>query len=160
VTSEFSIDHGNPRLTLQLQTNNGGCHGLWKRCPTLVNWDSTANYSLAGFVHAPLTTSTRDRSIRWRWSSKREGRAYAFQEAVCIAQCWSLKAMACDAAMGIALGLTFVFVLLMFDAFGIRTWAFNGLSPFARMYEIAGFIGLAFGVGAIVSGSILTMMDD
>ena len=70
------------------------------------------------------------------------------------------SAMACDAAMGIALGLMFVFVLLMFDAFGNRTWTFSGLSPFARMYEIAGFIGLAFGVGAIVSGSILTMMDD
>jgi hypothetical protein len=71
-----------------------------------------------------------------------------------------LSAMACHAAMGLALGLTFVFVLLMFDAFGIRTWAFSGPTPMACIYEIAGTVGSAFGIGAILSGSIFTMMDD
>jgi hypothetical protein len=70
-----------------------------------------------------------------------------------------LSALACNGAMGIALGLAFVYVLLFFDAFGMRTWAFSCSAPMVLMYEIAGTVGAAFGLGAIVSGSIFTMMD-
>jgi hypothetical protein len=71
-----------------------------------------------------------------------------------------LFGLAGHTAMGIALGLTFAFVLTLIDTFGVMALINHSADPKTTMIVFVGSFTLAFGVGATLTGFVFMMMED
>jgi len=71
-----------------------------------------------------------------------------------------LLELACHAAMGIALGLIFSFIMLLNDAFGITTLISHGANAQSTTMIFVGTFTLPIGVGATLTGFLFTMLEE
>jgi hypothetical protein len=62
--------------------------------------------------------------------------------------------------MGVALGLGFALLISLIDRFGVRDLVAHSEAPFSTMSVIAGSFALMFGIGATLTGLLMTMEDD
>jgi hypothetical protein len=62
--------------------------------------------------------------------------------------------------MGVALGLGFVLLISLIDRFGVRDLVAHSDAPFGTMSVIVGSFALMFGIGATLTGLLMTMEDD
>ena len=68
-------------------------------------------------------------------------------------------AVANHAAMGVALGLVFALILVLTPFYGVLALISLSHDPAATMETFVGTVVLMFGVGAALTGFILTMED-
>ncbi len=68
-------------------------------------------------------------------------------------------ALANHAAMGIALGLVFALILIRTPLFGVLALINLSEDPAATMATFVGTVILMFGIGAALTGFVLTMED-
>ena len=68
-------------------------------------------------------------------------------------------AVANHAAMGIALGLVFALILIRTPLFGVLALINLSDDPSATMATFVGTVVLMFGIGAALTGFVLTMED-
>lgn len=71
----------------------------------------------------------------------------------------AILAVANHAAMGVALGLVFALILVSTPFFGVLPLIRLSDNPQATMATLVGTAALMFGVGAALTGFILTMED-
>jgi hypothetical protein len=69
-------------------------------------------------------------------------------------------AVAGHAAMGVALGLVFALILMRTPFFGVLPLINLGIDPATTMTEFVVAVVLMFGVGAALTGFVLTMEDE
>ena len=69
-------------------------------------------------------------------------------------------AVANHAAIGIALGLVFALILVWTPFYGVLTLINLSNDPSATMETFVGTVVMMFGVGAALTGFLLTMEDD
>jgi hypothetical protein len=69
-------------------------------------------------------------------------------------------AVASHAAMGVALGLVFALILMRTPFFGVLPLINLSIDPATTMTEFVGAVVLMFGVGAALTGFVLTMEDE
>jgi hypothetical protein len=62
--------------------------------------------------------------------------------------------------MGVTLGLGFALLLSLIDKFGIRDLIAHSEAPLSTMSVIIGSFALMFGIGATLTGLLMTMEDD
>jgi hypothetical protein len=62
--------------------------------------------------------------------------------------------------MGVALGLGFALLVSLIDRFGVRDLVAHSEAPFSTMSIIVGSFALMFGIGATLTGLLMTMEDD
>ncbi|MFL6837613.1 MAG: hypothetical protein ACJ8FZ_09945 [Bradyrhizobium sp.] len=62
--------------------------------------------------------------------------------------------------MGVALGLGFALLLCLIDKFGVRDIVAQSDAPFSTMSVIVGSFALMLGIGATLTGLLMTMEDD
>ena len=62
--------------------------------------------------------------------------------------------------MGVALGLGFALLVSLIDRFGVRDLIAHSDAPFSTMSIIVGSFALMFGIGATLTGLLMTMEDD
>jgi hypothetical protein len=62
--------------------------------------------------------------------------------------------------MGMTLGLGFALLLSLTDKFGIRDLIAHSEAPLSTMSVIIGSFALMFGIGATLTGLLMTMEDD
>ena len=68
-------------------------------------------------------------------------------------------AVASHAAMGVALGLVFALILIRTPLFGVLALINLSDDPSATMATFVGTVILMFGIGAALTGFVLTMED-
>lgn len=68
-------------------------------------------------------------------------------------------AVANHAAMGVALGLVFALILTWIPFFGVRPLINHSDDPTGTLATFVGTVVLMFGVGAALTGLLLTMED-
>lgn len=61
--------------------------------------------------------------------------------------------------MGVTLGLGFALLLSLIDKFGIRDLIAHSEAPLSTMSVIIGSFALMFGIGATLTGLLMTMED-
>jgi hypothetical protein len=71
-----------------------------------------------------------------------------------------LLEIAGHAAMGVALGLVFSFVMILNDAFGITTLISHGANARTTTMIFVGTFTLPFGVGAALTGFLFMMEEE
>ena len=62
--------------------------------------------------------------------------------------------------MGVALGLSLVLLLSLIDAFHVRDLIAKSGAPVQTMLMLVTTYGLMFGIGAALTGLVLTLEDD
>ena len=62
--------------------------------------------------------------------------------------------------MGVALGLGFVLLLTLIDTFHVRDLVANSSAPQQTMMVLFGTFALMFGVGAALTGLVLTLEEE
>jgi hypothetical protein len=62
--------------------------------------------------------------------------------------------------MGVALGLSLVLVLSLIDSFHVRDLVAKSGAPVQTMLILVTTYGLMFGIGAALTGLVLTLEDD
>ncbi len=62
--------------------------------------------------------------------------------------------------MGVALGLSFVLLLTLIDAFHVRDLVAHSNAPLQTMTILMGSFGLMFGIGAALTGLVLTLEEE
>ena len=70
-----------------------------------------------------------------------------------------LLAVASHAAMGVALGLVFALILTLHPFFGVRALIDSSRDPQATMATFVGTAAVMFGIGAALTGFLLTMEE-
>ena len=68
--------------------------------------------------------------------------------------------LASHAAMGIALGLAFAFVLTRIPSLGVMTLIDHSVAPDSAMLMFVGTFAMTFGVGATLTGLVFMMTED
>jgi len=68
--------------------------------------------------------------------------------------------LASHAAMGVAMGLAFAFLLTLIDAFGVMALIAHSADPGNTMIVFVGSFALAFGIGAALTGFVFMMMEE
>ena len=68
--------------------------------------------------------------------------------------------MACHTVMGIAVGLGFSFALALIDRSTLAVLIAHSSEPKTTTIILVSFFTLAFGVGATLTGFVLTMMEE
>lgn len=71
-----------------------------------------------------------------------------------------LPALMTHFLMGVALGLGFVLLLTMIDIFHVRDLVANSSAPLQTMTVLFGTFALMFGVGAALTGLVLTLEEE
>jgi hypothetical protein len=71
-----------------------------------------------------------------------------------------LLGLASHAAMGIAMGLAFAFILTLIDTIGVMTLINHSADPKTTMLVFVGSFTLAFGIGATLTGLVFMMMEE
>jgi len=72
----------------------------------------------------------------------------------------TVLAVASHAAMGVALGLVFALILIRTPFFGVLPLINLSIDPAATMTEFVSAVVSMFGVGAALTGFVLTMDDE
>ena len=62
--------------------------------------------------------------------------------------------------MGVALGLSFVLLLTLIDTFHVRDLVAHSSAPLQTMTILMGSFGLMFGIGAALTGLVLTLEEE
>lgn len=62
--------------------------------------------------------------------------------------------------MGVTLGLSFVLLLTMIDSFHVRELVAHSGAPFQTMMILTGSFALMFGIGAALTGLVLTLEEE
>jgi hypothetical protein len=68
--------------------------------------------------------------------------------------------LASHTAMGVALGLTFAFVLTRIPALGVMPLINHSVAPGTAMLIFVGTFAISFGVGATLTGIVFMMTED
>lgn len=71
-----------------------------------------------------------------------------------------LNALLTHFLMGVALGLSFVLLLSLIDAFHVRDLVARSDAPRQTTLILIGTFGLMFGIGATLTGLVLTLEDE
>jgi hypothetical protein len=71
-----------------------------------------------------------------------------------------LLGLAGHAAMGIAFGLAFAFVLTLIDTLGVMALIDHSADPKTTMIVFVGSFALAFAVGATLTGFVFMVMEE
>jgi len=72
----------------------------------------------------------------------------------------ALLELGSHAAMGVAIGLAFTFVLTFIDGFGVKALIDHSEDPRTTMIVFIGSFALAFGVGATLTGFLLMTTNE
>ena len=71
-----------------------------------------------------------------------------------------LPALMTHFLMGVVLGLGFVLLLTLIDSFHVRDLVANSSAPQQTMMVLFGTFALMFGVGAVLTGLVLTLEEE
>ena len=135
---------------MEILGNAGEC---WQR---LLNALQTA-----GAAEAPQ----HGRILFSRWGTSSLGGALAWHHAEGTASCVRKKksifsALLTHFLVGVALGLSLVLLLSLIDAFHVRDLIAKSGAPVQTMLMLVTTYGLMFGIGAALTGLVLTLEDE
>jgi hypothetical protein len=71
-----------------------------------------------------------------------------------------LLGLASHTAIGIAMGLSFAFVLTLIDTIGVMALINHSADPKTTIVVFVGSVTLAFGIGAKLTGLVFMMMEE